>query len=139
MHTARLDMTAHEVHAAVFDGHSGDQAAQWLHDNLQEYIAPALEQTASREHALHAAFTAADVDLLHLLAPPAEDNGGDFSHAGATASVVLASPEQVTVANLGDSSVVLCRQGKDVLLSAVHRVYGRCDPGHAGAAARSHF
>ncbi|NJM43093.1 MAG: protein phosphatase 2C family protein [Brachymonas sp.] len=111
---------------SCIDGHSGDAVAKWLHDNLQEYVAPAMAQSTSPEVALSAAFTAADKELLQLLAPEPTENGVPVNHAGATASVALITSSSVTTANIGDSSCVLWRQGKDMLLTTTHRVYGKC-------------
>jgi hypothetical protein len=48
--------------------------------------------------------------------------------AGSTGSVLLVDPEKVVVANVGDSSAVLVRNGQHKVLSTAHRVYGGCAP-----------
>jgi serine/threonine protein phosphatase PrpC len=111
--------------SGVFDGHGGDAVAIWLNDNLQEYIRPALEQSDNIEDALTAAFHAADSEVLEYLETASA--GGDLkTGAGATASVVIAKPNQIITASIGDSLAVLFRNGKDIVLTTPHRVYGKC-------------
>lgn len=95
--------------------------------HLQDFVAPALQQSGNYEAALHAAFHAADNEVLNVCrSTPLQD--GNVSGAGATATVVVVKPNEVITANLGDSSAVLQRKGRQISLSKEHRVYGKCAP-----------
>ena len=111
--------------AAIFDGHGGDAAAQWLNENLHEFVEPALSQSRNHEAALRAAFEVADTELLTYL-ESASEGGELLTGAGATASVVLVGDDRVIVGNIGDSTAVLVRNGQEVVLTSAHRVYGKC-------------
>lgn len=113
------------VRAAVFDGHGDSAAATWLHDNLQDFMLAAVNQSANPTVAAQAAFEAADAELLQFL-ESASPEGKLLTGAGATASVMLADLEKIVLANVGDSSAVLVRDGKAIHLTTPHRVHGKC-------------
>lgn len=91
---------------------------------LQDFVAPALQQSGNYEAGLQAAFHAADAEVLEVCrrASMLEEN---FTGPGATATVVVVNPSEAITANLGDSSAVLQRKGRPVMLSREHRVYGK--------------
>ena len=88
------------------------------------------------ESGFRAAFEAADEELLQHLESASED-GKTLTGAGATASVLLVDDEQIAVANVGDSSCVLVRNGRQHTLTTAHRVYGGCGAATRGASWRS--
>lgn len=121
----RTPLTGTPPRAAIFDGHGGDAAATWLHDNLQEYVSAAVSQAPDFESGFQAAFEAADDELLQHL-ESASEGGKALTGAGATGSVLLIDAEQIAVANVGDSSAILVRNGRQHTLTTAHRVYGEC-------------
>jgi serine/threonine protein phosphatase PrpC len=92
--------------------------------HMQDFIAPALEKSGNYEAAFQAAFQAADDEVLEMCRSTLVQDG-NISGAGATATVAVVNPDEVITANLGDSSAVLQRSGRQVLLSREHRVYGK--------------
>jgi len=132
------------MYAAVFDGHGGSPAAEWLKEQLYDIVAKAMsgEESLTSESwtdklkrkltksivpqapiylapALDRAFRTADERLLeHLstLEPP-------DAWCGATATVVLVREDRYVVANVGDSRAVLFRGEKQrpISLSQEHR------------------
>ena len=101
---------------AVLDGHGPEghniasRAAHALLSNLRAL----LENPACTPHtALRSAF-AATAELLHSN-PHAEASG-------TTASVAVVHDATVTVANVGDSDIVLCQRRSCAMLTAHHRV-----------------
>lgn len=91
---------------------------------MQDFVAPALQQSGNYEAALQAAFQAADTEVLNVCRSKLLD--GNVSGAGATATVAVVKPNEVITANLGDSSAVLQRNSRQISLTREHRVYGKC-------------
>mmetsp|Transcript_825 Transcript_825/g.2499 ORF Transcript_825/g.2499 Transcript_825/m.2499 type:complete len:237 (-) Transcript_825:1715-2425(-) len=65
-----------------------------------------------------------DKEILKLLANGTA-KGEPLDETGSTATCILARPDKIIVANVGDSRAVLCRGGKAVDLSTEHRAYGK--------------
>lgn len=132
--------------AAVFDGHSGPFAAEWLNNNLYNRFSDAISKDIISQRGgndscevealdektglccplgvrdlLAESFEKADRELLGIL-KELEDE--DDRIAGATATVVLLRRDKIIVANVGDSRAVLSRQGQPIDLSTEHRVTG---------------
>lgn len=112
------------LYAAVFDGHGGEAAAQWLSKQLQRTVHTSItvgEELAATSERLVDSFHQADKELLAHL----ESIGGEVTAgSGATATVVLVKDGRMVVANVGDSEAVLSRKGVAVPLARRHRVYG---------------
>lgn len=125
--------------AAVFDGHAGTAAVNFLMENLYYIVETRIDTMslgldctlAERDEALccpielHSVLTdcycQADIKLLEWLeGQPKED-----ASSGCTATTALVRADRVIVANVGDSRAVLSRKGKALDLSTEHRVYGR--------------
>ena len=104
---------------AVFDGHVGQEASNYLAKSLPSRVRTALGRLASSSpthatseiggvddeavsEALRACFIATDADLCATMK----------SDAGSTCAAVLVLGDRIFVANLGDSRVVLCRGGQ---------------------------
>ncbi|KAK9825401.1 hypothetical protein WJX81_000526 [Elliptochloris bilobata] len=126
--------------AAVFDGHGGVSAGQYLCKQLYLVLSDAIDEETYGEECsleerdvtglccpvelstvLSASFERTDKDLLlHL------ENGveGEESNSGATATVALVRRDKIVVANVGDSRAVVSRRGQAVDLSTEHRVWG---------------
>lgn len=98
--------------------------AQWLNENLHEYVKPAMAQSSNYQAAMEAAFLAADTEILDYLERASMD-GENITGAGATASVIIARANEIITANIGDSTAILMRQGQQLMLTQPHRVYGK--------------
>ncbi|PKI64157.1 protein phosphatase 2C 57 [Punica granatum] len=113
--------------AAVFDGHGGFSAVNFLRDELFKECVLSLQGglllskkdiSAIRE-ALRKAFVKADSKLLTWLeAMPEEDE------SGSTATVMFLGNDSLIISHVGDSCVVLSRSGKAEVLTDPHRPYG---------------
>ncbi|CAL5225273.1 g8068 [Coccomyxa viridis] len=126
--------------AAVFDGHSGFAAAQYLSEHLYDCFSDAIDEGAygpecsidERETGgiccpvelsslLADSFRETDQKLLSWLQSSAPD---DEKNAGATATIALVRRDKLVIANVGDSRAVLSRKGQAVDLTTEHRVTG---------------
>lgn len=120
----------------VFDGHGGVKAATWLSDNLLDIVINAVEApvlstrppaevpagvncSAELTTILTTLFKDTDSKLLRHLSADAAGRA-----CGATATVLITTPERVVVASVGDSQAVLCRSANPIVLSEPHRVWG---------------
>ncbi|EFJ41395.1 hypothetical protein VOLCADRAFT_68313, partial [Volvox carteri f. nagariensis] len=117
----------HYLYAAVFDGHGGEKAAQWLAKQLHVQVENCLvgrTGISSRDicpQQLIDSFHMADKALLEHLAA---EGGEDAAQAGSTATVAVIKDDKLVVANVGDSQAILSRKGNAVTLAHCHRVYG---------------
>ncbi|KAK3252677.1 hypothetical protein CYMTET_38040 [Cymbomonas tetramitiformis] len=123
------------LYGAVFDGHMGKKAADYLTKNLYKAIERAVKKdpafcelrkskkydASTFKEALTRTFQETDEKLLDYLTK----DGGTEWNCGSTATVVMVREDQIVVANVGDSRAVLGRNGKAVDLSSEHRPYGR--------------
>lgn len=121
----------------MFDGHGGDEAAQWLSSNLHIQLdqcirgmcdadEPCSIDTIARPpgvtEKLVKGFARADKMLIDHLRQGTSEMG---PQAGATATVAIVKEGRLFVANVGDSQAVLCRRGAAVAIAHTHRVYGQ--------------
>ncbi|CAM8944841.1 unnamed protein product [Rhodiola kirilowii] len=114
--------------AAVFDGHAGFSSVKFLREELYYECASALQDgllLSSRDFdtmksAMQKAFQQADAKLLDWLTSTDKDD-----ESGSTATVIFIGNETLLVSHVGDSSVVLSRNGKPEILTNPHRPYGR--------------
>ena len=98
----------------VYDGHSGDQAAEFASAQIPSLVSKALKlKTEVNEmealELFNSTFKACDSQLQGV-------------EAGTTACTALVSREMLFVASTGDSQAVLCRQGSPVLLNTPHKL-----------------
>ncbi|MDP2437620.1 MAG: hypothetical protein Q8P67_17905 [archaeon] len=128
---------------AVFDGHAGESSADYLSHNLHRHLSDALNEMSASDsssssttcsiptessedenkspplgfiqRALSAAFLNADRELFQL----SLDND---LRSGSTASVLVIdlTNQLLVTAQLGDSRVVLCDQGRGIALTQEH-------------------
>ena len=132
-----------QTFAAVYDGHGGTQASQYLAENLHQNLKAALLRCADDVAAAHAAHAAADDGA-------ADDGGGvlcdevdaklraairtaflftdeqflassEHPQAGSTATTALIIGRRAYCANVGDSRTVLCARGVARALSSDHK------------------
>ena len=144
------DLVCGFTYMGIFDGHGGSPVAEYLSERLHETFRSVIAQAEKSgalssseceitgvtaldregiccpinlEAPLAAAFAKVDGDVIKWLqkTKPA----AVAKEAGSTATVVLARPDKVVVANVGDSRCVLSRGGQAIDLSIEHRLYGR--------------
>ncbi|GLI66816.1 hypothetical protein VaNZ11_010785, partial [Volvox africanus] len=143
----------HYLYAAVFDGHGGEKAAQWLAKQLHVQVENCLvgrtvagknggpASSSSNMNGKGAVYIGSKgissrdicpqqlIDSFHmadkaLLEHLAAEGGEDAAQAGSTATVAVIKDEKLVVANVGDSQAILSRNGNAVTLAHYHRVYG---------------
>mmetsp|Transcript_17262 Transcript_17262/g.43839 ORF Transcript_17262/g.43839 Transcript_17262/m.43839 type:complete len:346 (-) Transcript_17262:115-1152(-) len=113
------------VFCGVYDGHGGYAAAEWLTDNLTEYIDKYWEPKFP-ELSMRSAYIKADAKLL---APSGAfgmgERGVGGSKCGATAATAIIfkssdGKDMLLTANIGDARIVLARGGKPEQLTIDH-------------------
>lgn len=109
------------TYAAVFDGHAGYKAAEYLSERLGEELKKTVPKSKDLEKTLVDTFEAFDEKVMDFL----EEKGGDLWNCGSTATVALLWEDRLAVANVGDSRAVLSRKGRAMDLSSEHRPYGK--------------
>ncbi|KAJ3679472.1 hypothetical protein LUZ60_017483 [Juncus effusus] len=111
IHTAEINESSFG-YFAVYDGHTGKRAAEYLRDNLFNNIVSHPQFVSDTQWALVDAFDRTDDDLL--------DSIGDRED-GSTASVIVLFKDRLVVAHVGDSRVVISRKNQN----GSHRPLGR--------------
>lgn len=124
------------TYCAVFDGHAGHMAAEYLQEHLSADVKSSMEAEVGiceyaapgepiPEHqfgsALTTAFLATDQIMLDLLEKEQSLEG----LSGSTATVLLIREDRLVIANVGDSRAVLARNGRAIDLTYEHRLYGK--------------
>ncbi|GMH45465.1 hypothetical protein BSKO_13422 [Bryopsis sp. KO-2023] len=131
------------MYAMVLDGHDGLLSVQWLADHLFDIFSTVadgdmlsgaceLDQAdpisglccpVNLTPTLTEMFHEADKKLMEHL----KDIGGvQAARSGSTATVALVKRDRLVCANVGDSRLVLCRQGRALDITTEHRLYGKC-------------
>ncbi|KAK3161009.1 hypothetical protein QOZ80_1BG0070420 [Eleusine coracana subsp. coracana] len=114
--------------AAVFDGHAGFSAVEFLRDELYKECVAALDGGAVLRTknldaitvAIQRAFAAVDAKLCTWLDQMDKDDD-----SGATATAMFLSNDVLVVSHIGDSSLqVVSRGGRPQALTNSHRPYG---------------
>ena len=117
---ARLQLPTNSDHAlfAVFDGHSGAEAAQFSAESIGAFADGHLHGVEAATDALRSAIGDIDAELLQR----EERSGSCAVIALLQRASVETPPTSLTVASLGDSRVVLARKGAaPIELSAEHK------------------
>ncbi|KAJ0984027.1 hypothetical protein J5N97_002383 [Dioscorea zingiberensis] len=128
LHRGRYD------YYGVFDGHGCSHVAVSCRDRMHEIVAEELEKERSAptvatewEGVMGRSFTRMDAEALGWRAGPqagtcrCELRTPNCDHVGSTAVVAVVTPEQLVVANCGDSRAVLSRGGVAIPLSTDHK------------------
>lgn len=119
---------------AVFDGHNGEWAAEYLTHHLQNVIAKECVSSTTNEKTLEECITSAFVQTdSQLLAAQKNSSSSNSSSSqtssshpssdasGSTSCVILVNASHIFCANNGDSRAILCRSGTAVELSSDHK------------------
>lgn len=116
-HAAAKVAKAFDV-AGVFDGHSGDEVAEFLSANFATYLADALGAVPAVDHAGVVSAAQKCVERIDRAARSSLPR----SSAGATACAVLVLPTALVTVNVGDSRAILFGEdGAAVPLSRDHK------------------
>ncbi|CAD7695151.1 unnamed protein product [Ostreobium quekettii] len=100
----------------VFDGHGGPDAAMYIKQHLFKNLTNHKDFTTDTEKATNEVYV--NTDDSYLEDPKSRrDDGG----AGSTAVTAVVIGRRLTMANVGDSRAVLCRQGKAIQVSVDHK------------------
>ncbi|XP_041065623.1 protein phosphatase 1K, mitochondrial-like [Carcharodon carcharias] len=99
---------------AVFDGHRGSDAAEVCSCYIGHYIQRNLQMETVLENVLLNSFLQIDNDFIQNVYSLKE------GASGTTATVVLLNETLLTVASVGDSPAILCREGKAKQLTEDH-------------------
>ncbi|KAH3843448.1 protein phosphatase 1K, mitochondrial-like [Dreissena polymorpha] len=100
---------------AIFDGHGGSAAVDFVHQNIEHHLLYWLNRTDKLSDVLHNTFADVNDLLSEHLAFAAE------GLTGTTATVcLLRNGTELVVANVGDSRAIICRDGAATRLSKDH-------------------
>ena len=94
----------------LFDGHGGREAAEYASQHLPQEIKKRIEATRKQKSAFINAFIQVHANMKQ-----------SFVYVGTTAVIAVVSQGCLTVAAVGDSRCVLCRNGKAVRLTTDHK------------------
>ncbi|PRP83558.1 protein phosphatase 2C-like protein [Planoprotostelium fungivorum] len=113
--TTRTNLTNDYAFFGVYDGHGGQQCANYVAEHLHNNVVghPLFEQDT--EMALRQAFDSTEVDYQTFCK---EKKISD--QIGSTACVGLIVKGILWVANVGDSAAILCQRGNSVKLTTQH-------------------
>jgi len=103
----------------VYDGHGGTSCADYLRDNLHQFVIRDKNFPQNPKEALRKGFEAAEKQFGDL----AQQNPNELDRSGSCAIVSLIVGEMLYIANVGDSRAVMsCEGGKKVVaLSQDHK------------------
>jgi protein phosphatase PTC1 len=109
------DFMPNAAYFAVYDGHEGREAVDYVRVKLHEHLRDALNEGKTVFEAFEASYRRCDADLCAL----------EVRKSGTTAVSVLIRKEGknrvLYVANVGDSRATLCNKGKGERLSYDHK------------------
>ena len=94
----------------LFDGHGGREAAEFAANNLPKAISDRLIATANYEDAYIASYRQLQMDMKPWCV-----------YVGTTSVIAVIEGKTLTVANVGDSRCVICRDGVAERLSVDHK------------------
>ena len=105
---------------AVFDGHRGPEAAEYLADNIEEHIMKYWEESPGPTSLLVQALIDADDSFQEYAKSRSVQDKFKHPYPGSTATIVLVTGHHIAAANIGDSGAVLNRGGIALALTEPH-------------------
>jgi serine/threonine protein phosphatase PrpC/tRNA A-37 threonylcarbamoyl transferase component Bud32 len=105
--------------AAVFDGHRGCEASDFLASNFESLLKQIWTESTSPESLLYDALILSE-ERFEQFCRESNMVGSKPRFPGTTALSVLLCGTKLCVANIGDSRAILCRDGKAFPLSIDH-------------------
>ncbi|WAR00179.1 PPM1K-like protein [Mya arenaria] len=101
---------------AIFDGHGGSAAVNFVHENIEHHIRYWLGRTEKLADVLRKSF----IDVNNLLSRHLAFQGADVM-TGTTATVcLLQNSIELVIGHVGDTRAILCREGEAIRLSKDH-------------------
>jgi len=111
---------------AIYDGHGGNFVSHYLKDNFHKTLLSCWSTPEEKMVAIKRAYEEADKEICKQLELRSPRDVHEFKDVGATAATVIISRDDVKrvlyTANVGDTRVVLCRNGKAIRLTYDHKV-----------------
>ena len=108
----------------IFDGHGGAACADFLRDNLHQFVILENSFPWEPEKAIRAGFEKAERSFLKMCV---DSEGTVVERSGSCAIAVLIVGETCYIANVGDSRAVLSSDGGRIV-EALSRDHKPCDP-----------
>lgn len=99
----------------VYDGHGGTHCAEFLKENLHGYVLSHPKLLDNPELALREAIAQAETKFM-------EKCRAEKIESGSTAALAIILKDKLVTANVGDSEIVLSRDGQPVLLTTKHQL-----------------
>ena len=99
---------------AVFDGHGGDECAEWVSQHLHKHIVDALPTAKDTADAIQRGFISCDAALL-------DKHADGAAQSGTTACALIIDDRHIITGNCGDTRAILCRNGSVIELSVDHK------------------
>ncbi|KAH0793954.1 protein phosphatase 2C [Histomonas meleagridis] len=94
----------------LFDGHGGREASEYASENLPSLISDNILSGKTLRESIEEAFTQLQNDMRQWCI-----------YVGTTVAIAIVDEQSLSVANLGDTRCVLCRDGKAVRLTVDHK------------------
>lgn len=103
---------------AIFDGHGGSVAVDFIHSHIEQILLQGLEKTKSLSEVLQKSF----ILVNNLLARHITFNSLDQEvNTGSTATICLLRDNiELVIGHVGDSRAILCRGGEAIRLTKDH-------------------
>ncbi|PRP82609.1 protein phosphatase 2C [Planoprotostelium fungivorum] len=111
----QIEEKAEYAYFAVYDGHGGTQAADYVARHLQSSIVNHADFTTDTTKAIREGFLETEIGF-EKLSVDTKIHGG----VGTTACVAIICGHTLHVANVGDSAAILCRRGDPLSLTNPH-------------------
>lgn len=110
---------------AVFDGHGGDAVSKFASVHMLKQLkrSRSMRSRGTDPLALAKSMKKAHINLDASLRKEKPKGYCIADFCGCTAVSCLVTPSNYVVANLGDSRIILCRDGKPIALSTDHKPY----------------
>eukprot|EP01119_Soliformovum_irregulare_P016426 TRINITY_DN4743_c0_g1_i1.p1 TRINITY_DN4743_c0_g1~~TRINITY_DN4743_c0_g1_i1.p1 ORF type:complete len:398 (+),score=79.71 TRINITY_DN4743_c0_g1_i1:90-1283(+) len=111
------DLGGHPKHAffAIYDGHGGTQCADFVHDHLYESLSHNAHLRTNPQQALQESLEQMEREYTHL----SEEKDLD-GLIGTTVLTALIQNGLLTMASIGDSQAIICRNGRPIKLTYPH-------------------
>lgn len=103
--------------SAVFDGHRGPEASTYLASNLERLLKLYWTKSESPSHLLSAALREAEREF-EMVCNKQNRSATKARFPGSTALCMILCNNRLTIANIGDSRAILCRDGKPHALTS---------------------
>lgn len=113
-----IEQISHNLlYFAIFDGHGGATAVDFVQTYIQHHISFWLSRTSNLSEVLRNSF----IDVNNMLTRHLTSNGDSEFNTGTTATVcLLRNNIELVVGHVGDTRAILCREGEALRLTRDH-------------------